>query len=131
MSQPVRRLTADESEGCNVIRAKKTKRAMGLWLAMLAAGGALLAATPSSAERTGQVRASVREQRVMTAAPRAAAPSQFNLLGDMRSVRPRADELGLDARRVLPKDEPVFEPWSLIALGLSVMVFIARRRRSH
>lgn len=111
-----------------MIREKKTKRAMGLWLAMVAAGGALLAATPSSAERTGPVRATVRDARVATAAPRVAPPGQFSLTGNTRSARPRADEIGLDARRA-PKDEPALEPWSLIAGGLAVMVFIARRRR--
>lgn len=102
---------------------------MSVWLATVAAGGALLAATPSSAERTGPVRpAALREARVAAAAPRAVAPVQFKLLGNTHSVRPRADEL--EARRAPPKDEPVLEPWSLIAGGLSVMVFIARRRRS-
>lgn len=113
-----------------MIRAKKTKRAMGLWLAMLAAGGALLAAAPSSAERTGQVRSGVRDARVAPAALRPAVQSQFGTLGGAtRSVRARADELGAQARRA-PNDEPMLEPWSLIAGGLSVMVFIARRRRS-
>ncbi|MBL0726207.1 hypothetical protein [Piscinibacter sp. HJYY11] len=97
---------------------------------MIAAGGALLAATPSSAERPGQVLTAVREHRLPTAAPRPSVQSQFGSVGSgARSARPRADDVVSDARRA-PKEEPMLEPWSLMAGGLSVMVFIARRRRS-
>lgn len=115
------------------VTSKRVKPVVGGMLVLAAAAGALLAATPSSAERSATVRSvAAREARALTAtaaAPRPHAqrtPSLFG--GGARSTRAHVDEPLREPRRA--QDEPTLEPWSLIAGALSVMIFIARRRRS-
>lgn len=99
---------------------------MGWLLALAVAGGSLLTAAPSSAERAGTAARSLRE----AAKPRPVAQtSAFGHGGRAQSARQRDTALSAEPRRTAP-DEPLFEPWSLLAGGLSVMGFIALRRRA-
>lgn len=106
-------------------RAGNMKRAVGWVSLMTLAGGALLVATPSSAERPS-ARAPARVVAPV-ASPRPAAQARAMNFGRLQADRSRAP-FEVEAARPV-NDEPVLEPWSLIAGALSVMVFIARRRR--
>ncbi|MCR5881909.1 hypothetical protein LRS03_03150 [Rhizobacter sp. J219] len=101
---------------------------MGWLLALTVAGGALLTAAPSSAERTGTTIRSVREAAKPRPVAQAAA---FGFDGGAQSTTRRRDAgfISAEPRRAAP-EEPLFEPWSLLAGGLSVMGFIALRRRA-
>jgi hypothetical protein len=111
-------------------RAARIKRVVGAVLVAAAAGGALFVATPSSAERTSLPRAVPRDARAVPV-PRAVAQSSLGSFGARRGARARPDDetLSGEVHAAKVSDEPTLEPWSLIAGGLAVMIFIARRRR--
>lgn len=125
-------------------RAATVKRSLGLVLVIAVTGGGLLMATPSSAERSpwpalAEARAATAPTKVQgrpvaatsqtsARSPRPSAQLSGTSFGGARSRRHRADEV--DRPGVATDDEPGLEPWSLIAGGLSVMIFIARRRRA-
>lgn len=122
-------------------RAGNIKRSVGWAVVVAATGGGLLMATPSSAERSP--RHGLTESR--TSASSKAMQRALGHAALARSERPSAQRAGGStgaeggARRhredplagaAPEREEPGLEPWSLLAVGLSVMVFIARRRRA-
>ena len=111
--------------------ARSWKRSVGLAVLVAVACGALQAATPSLERAAGTSPTAAREARLFAHKPKAVLAGAMGLRAVKRAgdgSRPsstRGAEAGAQ-----PDDDVSLEPWSLIAVALSVMIFIAGRRRT-